>query len=249
MKIDFPTSNQIPELKKLWQTCFGDETAFVEGFFSTVFSPRRCRCVTVDGRLAAALYWFDCRWQENLCAYLYAIATDPAFRGQGLCTALMADTHGYLAKKGYAGTVLVPGNKQLFSFYEKQGYRPFGGKAQLSCAPETPVALRPVTAEEYAAARRKYLPADGVIQEGENLTFLQTQAELYVGEDFVLAATKDGDCLRGIELLGNLNAAGGIVSALGAKLGIFSVPGEKPFAMCRSLRDPFSPAYFGLAFD
>lgn len=249
MKIDFPASSQIPELKALWQTSFGDERAFVEAFFSTAFSPRRCRCVTVEGILAAALYWFDCHHQEETCAYIYAVATDPAFRGRGLCAALMADTHKHLTENGYAGAILVPGNKNLFSFYEKQGYRPFGGKAQLTCAPGHPVSLTPVKAEEYAAARRKYLPAGGIIQEDENLDFLQKQADLYVGQDFVLAATKEEDCLRGIELLGNLNAAPGIVSALGANTGIFSIPGENPFAMCRPLGHDFSPTYFGLAFD
>lgn len=249
MKIDYPATHLLPELKQLWQICFGDETDYIETFFSAAFSPQRCRCVIQDGKLAAALYWFDCQWQGQLCAYLYAVATAPEFRGQGLCTALLEDTHRLLTQQGYVGTVLVPGENSLFSFYEKLGYAPFGGMTQLTCAPLAPVALTPLTAQEYAAARRKYLPDGGIVQEGENLAFLQKQAFLYAGENFLLAAAKTGDCLRGIELLGDPSAAGGIVSSLGAKRGIFATAGDAPFAMCRPLLSGFSPTYFGLAFD
>ena len=71
MKIDHPAFEQVPGLRQLWQEAFGDSDAFLDGFFDTGFSPRRCLCVT-DGEPVAAVYWFDCRFAGEKLAYLYA---------------------------------------------------------------------------------------------------------------------------------------------------------------------------------
>ncbi len=241
----------VAQLKQLWQQAFGDPEAFIDAFFRTGFSPERCRCIQKDGRVAAVLYWFDCECRGEKLAYLYGVATEKSFRGQGLCHALMVDTHTHLAQKGYAGAVLVPGNEGLFRFYEGMGYRPFGGIQEFSCqAAQTPRALRAIDQEEYAALRRQLLPQGGVVQEAETLDFLRTQANFYAGEDFVLAATVEENKLFVPELLGNTSAAPQILSVLQMKEGRFRTPGkEKPFAMYRPLTQEVPPAYFGLALD
>ena len=250
MNIDYPAGDHIPELRGLWKTAFGDGDAFLDRFFSTAFSRGRCRVLTVEGKIAAALYWFDCRWEDKPLAYLYAVATAPEFRGRGLCRALMDDTHRLLKEQGYIGTVLVPGEPGLFAMYEKMGYRVLSGMDTLTCrAGQPPAAVQKVDAGQYAAARRRYLPAQGIVQEEENLRFLESDAGLYVGEDFVLAATQDGAALQGLELLGNPAAAAHILAAVGMERGSFRVPGSTPFAMYRPLTDTPVPSYFGLAFD
>ena len=60
MTIDRPTQMQIPQLRRLWQAAFGDTDAFLDIFFHRAYDARRSRCVTRDGRVVAALYWFDC---------------------------------------------------------------------------------------------------------------------------------------------------------------------------------------------
>lgn len=241
----------IEALKRLWQQAFGDPAEFVDAFFRTGFSPNRCRLIRKNDRVAAMLYWLDCECRGERLAYLYGVATEKSFRGQGLCHALMEDTHSYLAEKGYAGAVLVPGNEELFRLYEGMGYRPFGGIQALSCiAAETPCALRPIEKEEYALLRRRFLPDGGVVQEGETLSFLQTQVKFYAGEDFVLAAAVEEDRLFAPELLGNTAAAPQILNALQVTEGRFRAPGaEKPFAMYRGFTQAEPPAYFGLALD
>lgn len=250
MNIDCPAIHHIPGLRDLWKRAFGDEDAFLDGFFGTAFSPDRCRMLTLKAEAAAALYWLDCRLGENRLAYLYAVATAPEFRGQGLCRALMEDTLRLLRERGYAGAVLVPGEPALFAMYEKMGYQVLSGMDILSCrAGQMPAALRRVDAGQYAAVRRRLLPPGGIVQEGENLRLLESYAELYAGEDFVLAAVKDGASLRGLELLGNPAAAPDILAALSMEQGRFRIPGSTPFAMYRPLTDAPSPRYFGLAFD
>ena len=126
MTINAPTREQIPQLRQLWQQAFGDTEAFLDSFFSVGFSPERSRCVSIGNKVAAALYWFDCTCRGQKMAYLYAVATDAAFQNQGLCRALMADTHSHLQSLGYQGTILVPGSRQLFALYEKLGFQQIG---------------------------------------------------------------------------------------------------------------------------
>lgn len=239
MRADYPTPEQVTALRKLWKEAFRDTDAFLDSFFETAFAYDRCRCITADGQVVAALYWFDCRCDGAPMAYIYAVATAKAFQGKGLCRALMADTHAHLKNLGYAGCILVPGEKGLFSMYEKLGYRCFGGMDTANCEAGAPVALREVSPDEYAALRRQYLPQRGVQQEG--IAFLASFTKLYAGDDFI--------CAWAAELLGNTAAAPGIVAALGKKEGCFRIPGNQPFAMYHPLSSVPAPTYFGLAFD
>lgn len=249
--IDHPKASETGALRGLWTEAFGDTGAFLDTFFSTAYSPARCRRLILDGAPAAALYWFDCAWAGEKLAYLYAVATKAAYRGQGLCRALMEDTHALLTRQGYSGTLLVPGTPDLFRFYEKLGYATCTQVREFSqTAGAIPVPLRAVGPEEYGALRRRLLPPKAVIQEGENLTFLASQASFYAGEDLLLAAFIEDGVLHCPELLGNSHAAPGILAALGCAAGHFRAPGPgKPFAMYHPLCVSQAPAYFGLAFD
>ena len=158
----------------------------------------------------------------------------------------MGKAHDLLAQQGYAGTVLVPGSDGLRQMYGKMNYVNFGGIRRFCAEAGEPIPIRRLSPEEYTALRREYLPAGGVVQENGAMEFLASWAELYAGADFLLAMAGD----FGLELLGNADAAPGILGALGLERGSFRVPGEEPFAMFRSLsEDDWQPGYFGLAFE
>lgn len=253
MIIDAPGQSQIPELRSLWQEAFDDTEEVIDDFGRTAFHTDRCRCAVTDGKVAAALYWFDCLHMGRRIAYVYAVATAKAYRRQGIGHGLMEDTHRHLGELGYEGVILVPGSKELFLYYEGIGYRTCSTIREFSCdASVKEVSLRSIDKTEYASLRRQLLPQGGVVQENENLDFLQTQDRLYAGPGFLLAAEKEGDRLSVVELLGDETKAPEIVRALGCAQGTFRVPGEgKPFAMYRPLKESALPAptYFGLAFD
>ena len=105
--------------------------------------------------------------------------------------------------------------------------------------------------DEYAALRRNFLPADGALQEEENIAYLEMMAFFYAGEDFLVAAHKNGKNLYCPELLGNTDAAPGIVTALGCTAGSFRSPGDScPGVMLHVLiKDVTAPGYFGLTFE
>ncbi len=253
MKIDTPCNSQLHFLRSLWQEAFGDTEKFLDDFYQTAFCPNRCRCITIDGNTAAALYWFDCLYRDKQVAYLYAVATAKAFRGQGLCHRLMEDTHGHLETLGYEGVILVPGSAELFKLYESMGYQTCCHIREFSCAAAVEaVPLQRISKAEYAKVRRQLLPDGGVLQENENLDFLQTQAMFYAGPGFLLTLQRETNILDCIELLGDIAAAPGIVKALGYTEGKFRAPGVgRPYAMYHPLGASklTSPTYFGLAFD
>jgi len=242
MKIDYPLESQIGGLRLLWKEAFGDTDALLDVFWSTAFAADRCRCITIDDEVAAALYWFDCRFDDRPIAYIYAVATAKAQRKQGLCRKLMEDTRNLLFDLGYSGILLVP-EMHLIGMYEAMGYRICSKVTEFSCrSADRPVILQEIDAEEYARLRRQYLPAGSVVQENENLQFLSAITKLYTGDGFLYA--------EDAELLGNTDAAPGILAALGKDSGLFRCPGEEiPFGMYLPLDDNPAPTYFGLAFD
>jgi len=252
MNFEHPGKDQIPQLVRLWKEAFGEYNGFWELFLETAFQPDHCRCITEAGQVIAGLYWFDCSCGHDKIAYVYAVVTDPDQRGRGLCRKLMADVHALLKEKGYASVMLVPADKGLREMYRKMGYEDCTSIGEMSCtAGKTAIEIRNIGIAEFAQLRRNLLPMHSVLQEGIQLPFLAAQAQLFAGEDFLLAAYLDGERLHGMELLGNPEAAPGILRALGCETGTFQIPGaEKPFAMLHKLSEnAVTPNYFGFSFD
>ena len=251
MRFERPNESHLPQLWRIWGESFDDPDELIADFARTAFSPNRARIALENDVPVAALYWFDCTWNGERLAYLYAIATDKNFRGRGICSRLMEDTHRHFKALGYAGALLVPSEESLFSFYRRMGYETACTVEVVNCTAEAgDLALTKIDKDEYAALRRAYLPKGGVIQEGETLDFLETWASFWKGEGFLLAAYPQNDRLIGAELLGNVTLAPQIVHALGYEKGSFQTVGEgHPFAMYLSLKEVPAPSYLGLALD
>lgn len=252
MQFDFPSHARVPQLRALWRQAFGDGDPFLDAFFSLCFSPKRSRCVLLDGEVVSALYWFNFTCRDQKMAYLYAVATREDCRHQGLCRALMEDTRNVLEAQGYSAALLCPENEGLAQMYAGYGYLTVCRIAELTLpAGERPVSLRRVSPEEYASSRRRFLPAGGAQPEECFFKLLAHDADLFVGEDFLLAARRQDDTLFAAELLGNSEAAPGILAALHCREGTFRMPGcTKDFAMFLPLiPGTQAPTYFGLALD
>ena len=251
MRIDYPQRHQLDALRQLWQEAFGDEDAFLDIFFCQVYSSDRCRCVTVGDQVVGALYWLDCRCEGRPMAYLYAVATARDYQGQGLCRALMADTHALLRELGYAGCILVPGDSGLFAMYAGMGYEVATQITEVECtAGKERMPLQSITGEEYMARRKALLPPGGVVQEGENLTFLSALTQFYAGEDCMLCVNLDDGNLFAPEFWGNPGDAPSILATLGCAAGVFRMAGcGQDFSMYHPLSDAPKPTYFAFAFD
>ena len=251
---DYPKPELSAQMRSLWKTSFGDDDVFLDNFFSAGFSPDRCRCiVSEEGKLLSILYWFDTEYEGETFAYLYAVATDPQYRRQGLFPYLLADTRQLLESRGYAGILLVPGDEDLRKMYVHRGFETCTGiSTMISASKPVTVPIHQIDREEYRKLRRNLLPKNAVIQEGANLNFLSTQYKLYTGPGFVMCARpKTEQVLEVGEYLGNTELLPGILCALGFPMGTFRIPGDAlPFAMLLPIKkDAKIPGYFGLAFD
>lgn len=245
-------TDRILGLRALWKEAFGDSDQFLDSFFSTAFAPERYHCLLDGDKPVSALYWLPCHLDGRPIAYIYAVATAESHRGQGLCRQLMSETHEILKQHGYHGAILVPATPELFDLYRKFGYRTCCTCREFTCdAGKDIVSLQPLDANEYARLRRKMLPEGSVLQEGDTLRFLQEQLSFYAGDGILLAATTEEVGLVCKELLGNSDAAAGIVRALGFSQGRFRTPGPgRNFAVFLPLmEDCPSPRWFGLALD
>ncbi len=226
MRFEHPKARHVPALRELWKTCFSDGDAFLDSFFSLAYAPERCLCALAGDAPVAMLYWLDCQVDERPLAYLYAIATSPAHRNQGLCRGLIKKALSLLRERGYSGAILVPEGEKLFDFYRRAGFC----ETVFRGAPQAPSDLIPVTAQAYAAARRCLLPPGGVVQEGPALTLLARYTDFYRGDGILAAkAREDG---RILECLGGTSQAP-----------------PQPWALYCPLDASPAPTYFAFALD
>lgn len=251
MTIDTPRDSHIPALRQLWQKAFGDTDEFLDGFFSVGFAPERCRILLADGQVTAALYWFDCQWNDKKVAYLYAVATDPARQGKGFCRQLMENTHAHLHTLGYHGAILVPGNEGLFTLYKKLGYSPCCGAEQRTITTGTePVPCKKISASAYASAQKKLAGKNCVFHSQGTLTFLSTFAAFYEGPGFAFCGAPDKDTFFFQSFLGDRTKLPGVLAALHAEKGVLRLPGKTPYAMYHSLDgDDTLPQNFEIPLD
>lgn len=241
----------IDALRCLWQQAFGDTDAFIDGFFRVGFSRERCRFIEREGKVAAALYWFDCRWENKKVAYIYGVATDKAFRGQGLCRQLMADTHRHLQAAGYEGAALVPAEAGLAQMYGKMGYRGFCPMESKRILPGTAVTVEEISSADFAQLRTARLPKGSILQGQDSVMFYATYGKFYRCGDALFCAARENDTLYIQEFLGDPESLPGIVAALGCSAAQVRLSGgDRMFAMYRSFTSEDTlPAYLGLALD
>ena len=253
MTIDFPNEKDFDSQCALWKEAFGDSAEFINTFKRTAYSLKRSRVVKDGENVIGALYWFDCFDKEKKIAYIYAVATKKEYRGKGICKALMDDTHKLLKNFKYDGAILVPGSKSLSEFYAKIGYQTATYIREFSCSRSNDkININEISKKDFAVLRRKYLPKNGLIQENENLDFLESFTSFFKGDDFLMVARKENDTLSCSEILGNTENAESIVNSFNCEKGIFRTIGnEKPFSMYISFKpdSEYKPNYFGFAFD
>ncbi len=247
MNIDHPTSAQIPALKKLWLEAFGDPEDYVERFFRLAFQKDHCLCISSRRRLWAALYWLEAGAAPGETAYLYAVATDPAHRGQGCFHRLMATAEDHLKARGYKIIALVPGTDQLWGLYQSLGYVPFSPvRREEIQAGGTGCSLEPLTWQDYAGRRAALLPAGALPQEPVALALMAPEVTFWQGPGFLCIACGD----RLPEYLGDPGMLPQAVRALDReRMTVLFPGGGENRGLCKALQPSPMPTYLGLPLD
>ncbi len=239
----------ITKCKALWLQAFGDTEEMVDLFFRTAYDPAHSHQILENNVPVSALYWLDYFRGKERFAYIYAVATEKAFRGRGYFHKLMTRTHEILKKQGYAGSIVVPAEPGLVRLYERLGYQCFYSAKVREIAAEGYIPAEKVSWEAYAAARKCRIP--GQLQPGKALyAYLSGFGEFYQTENSIFALSKQGDTLYFQEFLGESRELPGITASLQAKKAIVRFPEENtPFALFCPFTDVEKPDYFALPLD
>ena len=152
----------VPGLKRLWERCFGDDPAFIDRFFAHLFRPEHMAVCALDGMPVSMVAFLPCRLRgggDLPCAYLYAMATDPARQGRGWSQALLRFAHSYGREQGWRGLTLVPADQGLFQFYAKAEFQTafFLPAAALERLPPRAPGWSPRRPEAYRRLREQLL--------------------------------------------------------------------------------------------
>ena len=240
-----------PALTRLWTACFGDEPSVVEDFWARMWP--EITIFTLENCAAMATAMPVC-WQEKPAAYLYAVATDPNRRGEGLCSRLMAEAERWLAGQGYSYAVLSPAEHSLFQFYGRMGYETsFFCNRQVFRGLGSGQTVRAVSPAAYAALRRAYGPKDQVDYPESLLALQESAGPLLEITGLGCAAVEPaehGYMTRELLSRDPQAAASALCAYLNVPLLPARMPGPVPFAMAKSLDgSPLCPSYLGLAFE
>jgi len=146
--IRFAEDSDIPWLKALWQNAFGDPPDAVDFFFANRHQNRNMLVYTDSGAAVGMLTMLpveiDFGNEARRGRYIYAVATDPVYRGKGISTDLLETCHEFMRENGETASVLVPATESLFDFYKNRGFRTVFYTDNIVITPEE---LPPVPAE------------------------------------------------------------------------------------------------------
>ncbi len=266
----------IPSLKKIWVTIFGDGGDFLSIFFDELFPAATTFVAVDDDKIIGSAYVLEISSLKNgaeqlPCPYIYAVGVLPEFRGSGIGKQLVLASRDYCNEK-YGISCLVPADKALHSYYtENAGYISAFELSEYDIELEGTINadISQISAADYGELREKLLSDIPHLCFDEHGTrFLESLCELFGGELYLLkfnnefAVASCEDCENGLyikELLCSDDKHRAFASALLWKLeykaGHYRTIADKKhpesisaFGMLsKSITD--EPLYFGPAFD
>lgn len=161
MRFQKTHAGDIPALSALWKQAFADDDAEIARFFREAF-PHTLGFGAKEGETLAAMCFAlpvqaVCGEQSHPAAYLYAVATDRARRGEGICRGLLAFAEKELRKRGTEVLLLVPADEGLAAMYRKLGFTGAACTQTPVCVPDPAGAAQEVGVIDYAGLRETLL--------------------------------------------------------------------------------------------
>ena len=114
----------LPALTGLWQRAFGDPEEYAHKVMTEIAGLDSVYLACPEGEPVSMLCAVPVTMEGMPGAYLYGLATDPAFQGKGLMTGLLDYAKSQLTMQGRGFGVLVPASASLQGFYAKRGFEP-----------------------------------------------------------------------------------------------------------------------------
>lgn len=110
------------ECRGLWMEVFGDEREEVDRFFIDVHLECNLLTHSEQGKVVSMLNIVEINTYYGPTAYLYAIATDPNWRGCGFAAELINEAISRAREREYKAVMLIPSEESLVGYYRRFGF-------------------------------------------------------------------------------------------------------------------------------
>ena len=211
------TLGDAPQAAALWSLVFGDDEALVREFFRIfAHTPHFGVCAERSGTIAATAYcpqgtdYVTPTGEIRKGAYLYAVATHPDHRKQGLAAKLCQLLKEQVFAAGCTCLFTKPSEESLYPWYEEKiGAVPTMGMQSVTFEPMETVSLSvsPLSPADYMAQRTKALQGLPHVRHDANWTAWAHLLHQAYGGDFCTVGAfiadyfSDGSTLQINELL------------------------------------------------
>ncbi len=163
---DIRYSNQadVPQIKNLMNSVFGDEEPFLNRFFN-LFYQDNVLIVEANNCIVSMAFLLPnnimIQGQLLPITYLYACATHAEYRGKGLMSRIIEKAYEDVCKRGEVGLILLPANESLYHYYENLGFKNsfffdeilFSHKENIAPTKSSSFKIEKITAETYFQLR------------------------------------------------------------------------------------------------
>lgn len=115
----------IPQIRKLWELCFPDDSGFNDWFFENKFDYKNTLLYLENDFICAMLQEIP-EFINNIgkATYIYGACTHKEYRRKGIMSLLLKKSFENDIKKNIKASVLIPAEEWLFDFYGLFGYKP-----------------------------------------------------------------------------------------------------------------------------
>lgn len=215
----------------LYKKVFNEDSDAFAKVFTDKYFDDCCRYILRDGKMLSMLYLIGCNvkcdGESYPAAYLYAAATDPEFRGQGLMGQLIKEAKEECEKEGKV-LITKPATPDLFGYYGRFGFEvcSYLYLSDLDIDKTFRVSIK-----EYICFREKLLENTPHIDLND-MEFALSGFELYANDSF--CAVYDGEEQKIKEYILKEED---------------KLSGDTAFAMWVSKNKPCERLYFGIAMD
>lgn len=111
------------QIKKIWQTCFGDEEEYITYYLDHRMTEDNMLVIYRDGKAVSMASFLPAEYLSGgayvSVRYVYAVATLPEYRGQGLASGILK----FARDRFEEPLILAPAEESLSAYYEKMGFQ------------------------------------------------------------------------------------------------------------------------------
>lgn len=242
---------------KLYLSGFPEDTHEFATDFTNRFFDKNSVYIEENGKLISMLYMFDCAiltdGKSLPVYYVYAVVTDPEYRGKGYMRKLMDKAKENAKEEGKEALIIKPSNEGLYSFYEKLGFKTafYFNESEYVKSAENKIEFTFTDAKTYHKKREELLLDTSHVSWEGMLEYIGENGDFFVGADFCGLAEIEEQKLFLREFIGNKRGLDAILSKLSVKTATVRTIGtENPFGMICPLKDfVHDKMYMGFAMD